>query len=164
MFRCCGNATYLRNVVLHAKLKKMMFDELHKYETNNHFFFKSDDSLEKVCNAPKNGSGVYLIYALAHGKIELVYIDSSGKMQKSGNLKHRKGGLFDRIVNGKQFDQKRRISWPEKMKKEQIEALDIYWFVTFNNEIKDIPAYTEAILIQKHFDLYETLPRWNEEF
>jgi hypothetical protein len=34
----------------------------------------------------------------------------------------------------------------------------------YNNKIKDIPAYTEAILIQKHFDIYGTLPRWNEEF
>lgn len=142
----------------------MLFEELNIYKTNNHFFFKRNDSLENVCNAPNNKSGVYVVYALAHGKIELIYFGSSGKMQKNGNLKHRKGGLFDRIVNGKQFDQKRRISWPVKMKEEQIEALDIYWFVTFNNEIKDIPAYIEAILFQKHFDIYGTLPRWNEEF
>ena len=142
----------------------MLYDELNKYEINDHFFFKVTDSLEKVCNAPKNGSGVYVVYALAHGKIELVYIGSSGKMQENGTLKHRAGGLFDRIVNGKQFNNNRKISWPEKMVDEQIEALDIYWFNTFNNKVQDIPLFTEAILIQKHFDIFRTLPRWNKEF
>ena len=95
-----------------------MFDELSEYKTNDHFFFKGDDSLDKVCNAPKDGSGVYLIYALAHGRIELIYIGSSGKMQNDGKLKQRNGGLYDRIVNGEQFEQIRKISWPKKMKEE----------------------------------------------
>jgi len=96
----------------------MLFDELNKYKRNDHFFFIGKKSLEEVCNAPKDRSGVYLVYALAHGKIELVYIGSSGKMQKDGTLKHRKGGLYDRIVNGKQFDRPRRISWLAKVKEE----------------------------------------------
>ena len=142
----------------------MLFDELNRYEINDHFFYESEDSLKEVCNAPKKGSGVYLLYALAHGSIELIYIGSSGTMQKNGILKHRKGGLFDRIVNGKQFEKQRRFSWPEKMKEEVIEALDIYWFETFNHEVQDIPHFTEAILIQKHFDINGTLPRWNQEY
>lgn len=142
----------------------MLFNELNRYENNDHFFFKKEDSLKEVCNAPKIGSGVYLIYALANGKIELIYIGSSGTMQKKGTLKHRKGALFDRIVNGKQFDKQRKFSWPEKMAEEDIEALDIYWFETFNNEVQDIPHCTEAILIQKHFDQSNTLPRWNQEY
>ena len=142
----------------------MLFDELNKYKRNDHFFFTDKKSLEEVCNAPKDGSGVYLVYALAHGKIELVYIGSSGKIQKDGLLKYRKGGLYDRIVNGKQFDQPRKISWLAKIKEEQMDAMDIYWFDTFNDDTKDIPAFIEALLIQKHFDLYERLPRWNEEF
>ena len=142
----------------------MLFDELNRYEINDHFFFRSEDSLKEVCNASKQGSGVYLLYALAHGRVELIYIGSSGTMQKNGVLKHRKGGLFDRIVNGKQFEKQRRFSWPEKMNEELIEALDIYWFETFNNEVHDIPHFIEAILIQKHFDLNGTLPRWNQEY
>ncbi len=142
----------------------MLFDELNNYKRNDHFFFSSNQSLGKVCNAPKDACGVYVVYALAHGKIELVYIGSSGKMQKDGTLKHRKGGLYDRIVNGKQFDQPRRISWPAKLREEEMDALDVYWFETFNDDIQDIPAFVEALLIQKHYDLHGALPRWNEEF
>ncbi len=142
----------------------MLLDELNKYKQNNHFFFQKEDSLKEVCNAPKNVSGVYVIYALSKGRIELIYIGSSGTMQKNGTLKHRKGGLFDRIVNGKQFDKQRKFSWPEKMVEEGIEALDIYWFETFNNEIHDIPHYTEGVLIQSFFEMYESLPRWNQEY
>jgi len=141
-----------------------MFDELNNYKDNDHFFFSSHESLAEKCNAPINKSGVYLIYALAKGRIELVYIGSSGKIQNNGKLKSREGGLFDRIVNGKQFGEARNKSWPKKLDTEQIEALDIYWYNTFNDEVQDIPAYVEAILIQKHFDIYGKLPRWNKEF
>lgn len=30
-----------------------MFDELIKYQNNNHFFFTAKEELENVCNAPK---------------------------------------------------------------------------------------------------------------
>lgn len=141
-----------------------MFDELNEYSNNDHFFFRSSDDLGEVCNAPKNISGVYIIYALANGKVKLIYIGCSGKMQNDGTIKQRKGGLYDRIVNGKQFEEIRRKSWPRKMNEEQIEALDIYWYETFNTEINDIPSYVEALLIQKHFEMFGTLPRWNKEY
>lgn len=142
----------------------IMFDELNKYKNNNHFFFSADQSLASVCNTPKNICGVYVVFALTRGKVVLVYIGSSGKMQKDGKIRIRKGGLYDRIVNGKQFDGPRRISWPDKMKAENIEALDIYWYDTFNNKTLDIPAYIEAKLLQKHFEVTGFLPEWNEEF
>ncbi len=141
-----------------------MFDELKKYKNNNHFFFDGDKPLGDVCNAPKSASGVYVIYALTKGKVRLFYIGSSGKMQQNGKIKHRKGGLYDRIVNGKQFDKPRRISWLEKLTDDQIDALDIYWYETINTETNDIPSYTEAILIQKYYETYGCLPDWNVEF
>ena len=61
-----------------------MFDELRKYKNNNHFFFSEKDDLKSVCNAPKNKSGVYIVYELKNGKIEMVYIGSSGKVQNDG--------------------------------------------------------------------------------
>ena len=60
-----------------------MFDELDKYKSNGHFFFSADDELSTVCNAPKNGVGIYIVYALKGGKIELIYIGSSGKYYKA---------------------------------------------------------------------------------
>jgi|GEM_PF-2506507 len=63
-----------------------MFDELSKYKQTNHFFFKVTDNLIKVCNAPTDKSGVYIIYALKGGQIELIYIGCSGKIKSDGTL------------------------------------------------------------------------------
>lgn len=48
-----------------------MFDELRKYKNNDHFFFRGSDKFEDVCNAPKNKSGVYVVYELKNGRIQL---------------------------------------------------------------------------------------------
>lgn len=77
-----------------------MFDELTKYEEHNHFFLKSQDNLKVVCNAPTNKSGVYLVYAMKNGTVELVYIGCSGKLKSDGTMFIRKaglGGIKDRI-------------------------------------------------------------------
>lgn len=49
-------------------------------------------------------SGVYLVYALSKGGIDLLYIGTSGEKGDDGNIKNRKtgcGGLRDGIINGK---------------------------------------------------------------
>ena len=72
-------------------------------------------NLKNVCNAPKNKSGVYIVYELKNGKIELVYIGSSGKVQNNGEIKHRNDGLYDSIVNGHQFGKTPgKESWKQK--------------------------------------------------
>lgn len=76
-----------------------MFEELDKYKSNGHFFFSGNEELKSVCNAPINGIGVYVVYALKSGKIDLIYIGSSGKILQSGKKKIRIGGITDRIVN-----------------------------------------------------------------
>ncbi len=139
-----------------------MFAELKKYQNKDHFFFDKENELGNVCNAPRDKSGVYIIYELARGKVNLVYIGSSGKMQTNGKIKHRNGGLYDRIVNGKQFGKARSISWKEKLAKENIDALDIYWYDTFSD--KDIPSYVEGIIIQRFYEMHGCLPKWNKEF
>ncbi len=144
-----------------------MFDELTKYKHNNHFFFKSTDNLKDRCNAPTDKSGVYIIYSLKGGHIELIYIGRSGEIKKDGSLFSRKaglGGIKDRLVNGKQFGEPIRNSWRTQMLKEKIEALDIYWYVTHNDNFVDCPRILESKLLQKHFDTYGRLPKWNNEF
>jgi len=136
-----------------------MFDELTKYKKKNHFFFTGEDNFEKECNAPKNKSGVYIVYALKNGRIELVYIGSSGKVQNNGKIKHCDGGLFSSIV--KDYSEG---SWKQNLIDENIEALDIYWYETINSGIRDIPAYVEAIILQRFFEIHGRLPAWNEEF
>ena len=143
-----------------------MFDELDKYKHNNHFFYRPVDSLSQVCNAPTDKSGVYLIYALKGGKIELIYIGRSGEIKKDGSLFIRKaglGGLKDRLVNGKQFGEARRNSWKNRMVNEKIEALDVYWYVTHGVNFMDCPRVLENTLLQKHLGTYGRLPKWNNE-
>lgn len=141
-----------------------MFEELDKYKSNGHFFFSENEELKSVCNAPINGIGVYVVYALKGGKIEPIYIGSSGKILQSGKKKIRIGGIADRIVNGKQFGEPRRKSWKSKMIAENIEAIDVYWYETFDKNNNDIPSTIEGILIQRFYDIYGVLPKWNKEF
>jgi hypothetical protein len=141
-----------------------MFDELSKYKSKDHFFFTANDELDKVCNAPKNKSGVYLVYELKNGKIELVYIGSSGKVLNNGKIKHRTGGLHDRIVNSDEFGKTpRKKSWKQKLIDENIDALDIYWYDTFSSQNRDIPVFVEATILQIFLEVHGRLPRWNKE-
>jgi len=141
-----------------------MLDELEKYKSNGHFFFTATSELANVCNAPKNGMGVYIVNELKNGNVELVYIGSSGKIDQNGNKKIRKGGIYDRLVHGIQFDKPRKESWKEKLVAENIEAFDVYWYETFDTYNSDIPSSIEGLLLQGYFDIYGKLPKWNKEF
>lgn len=59
---------------------------------------------------------------------------------------------------------KRQFFFEEIMLKNEIDALDIYWFVTFDENNQHIPTYVEALLLQKHFEIYGCLPELNKEF
>lgn len=144
-----------------------MFDELTKYKHHDHFFFKETDSLSKVCNAPTDKGGVYLIWKLSKSRVELIYIGSSGQKAKDGTLKVRiagLGGIKDRLVNGKQFGNRRSVTFPIKMLTENIDALDIYWYVTYDENHKDFPGEIETMLLKRFHELYGRLPEWNKEF
>lgn len=143
----------------------MMFQELEKYENNNHFTFTKEDSLEEVCNAPLNGSGVYLVYSVIGEVKELIMVGSSGTVQNDGSLKQKNGGLYDKIVNGHQFGKMgRKYSWPMQIEKDKIEALEVHWYETFNNEVKGIPTSIEGSVLQEFFDVNSKLPKWNVAF
>ncbi len=141
-----------------------MFDELKKYKHNDHFFLTPKTELADVCNAPTNKSGVFLVYELKNHRIDLVYIGSSGKLQSNGRIKHRKGGLYDEIVNGHEpGEPPRKKYWKQRMIDEKIEALDIYWYNTFDPANREIPLHAQAILMQRVYDVLGRLPRWNKE-
>jgi hypothetical protein len=137
-----------------------MFDELTKYKHNDHFFFEATQKLSEVCNAPEK-AGVYYMLMLRKGKIELVYIGASGTINQRGEFKTQL--LRDRL-NNKQNGTKRQMFFEEIMPKNEIDALGIYWFVTFDKDNQHLPSYIEALLLQKHFDIYGCLPAWNKDF
>jgi hypothetical protein len=142
-----------------------MFDELDKYENNDHFFFEAHQSLERKCNAPKDKGGVFLVYALKGGKIELVYIGSTGGFDVDDSIwvaEEGLGGLLEEIVNGTSFEEiPNSIAWPAQMAKENIEALDISWHVTHDGPFNDSPELVEDSIVETYFEVYGQMPRWN---
>jgi hypothetical protein len=135
-----------------------MFDELKPYMQKGRFVFTQQDRLAKVCNAPNDKAGIYVIYGLTKGKRILVYIGSSGEMLQDGTMRIRKGGIKDRLVNGKTAGIRRQIYWPQKMRDENIEALEINWYATHGDDCNDCPMQLEKLLIRKYD------PTWNSHY
>ena len=138
-----------------------MFDELKKYKNSNHFFFEPGSNLVEVSMDVPNLPGVYLIYRLAKGKVVLVYIGKSGTVEQNGKFKNQ---LLRKRLNNKQDGVKRQQFFDQKMNEENIDALDIYWFVTYDEEQKDLPAFVEGLIMQRYFEAHGKLPPWNKNF
>src|SRR5882762_10182466 len=122
-----------------------MFDELKKYKHNGHFFFKSGDRLSVVSKEVPTLQGVYYILRLANDNVDLVYISKSGTIQQNGEFKNQ--GLRGDL-NNKQEGMIRQEYFEMKCMEENIDALDIYWFVTIENGVQDLPGYVESVLMQ----------------
>jgi len=138
-----------------------MFDELIQYKNNGHFFFKKGDKLSVQSQEVPELPGVYYILRLAKAKVELVYIGKSGTMLQNGQFKNQ---LLKGRINNKQEGMKRQQYFEQKIEQENIDALDIYWFVTYNKHHQDLPGFVEGLIIQRYFELHGCLPPWNKEF
>jgi hypothetical protein len=142
-----------------------MFDELEKYNLNGSFFFQATDRLEEVCNAPRDQFGVFLVYALRKGRVELIYVGKSGyhvtgKEAKPDITLH--DGLRENLVDGLHFDEtKRKNCWPVQMLIEDIEALHIHWYVTCDGKYKDRPKTIKMKILKIYENIYGNFPRWN---
>jgi len=51
-----------------------------------------------------------------------------------------------------------------RFREENIDGLDIYWFVTFDKTNRDLPGYVEGLIMQIYFERYGSLPAWNNSF
>lgn len=138
-----------------------MFDELNQYKNNGHFFFQKGESLSIKSKDVPELPGVYYILRLTQGKVDLVYIGKSGTIVQNGQFKSQ---LLKGRINNKQEGMKRQHYFEQKMEQENIEALDIYWFVTYDKHHQDLPGFVEGKIIQRYFDLHGYLPPWNKEF
>ncbi|MFW6352712.1 MAG: hypothetical protein ACOC2E_10015, partial [Bacteroidota bacterium] len=144
-----------------TKTLKYMFDETKKYKKNGHFFFKKGDLLSEVSHDVLELPGVFYIIRLARGSVELVYIGSSGTVTKNGQFT---GQLLKSRINGTQNGMKRQDFFNKKMTEENIDGLDIYWFVTIDKSNDDLPAFVKGQLMQRFYEVHGRLPLWNEEF
>jgi hypothetical protein len=138
-----------------------MFDETRKYKNNGHFFFKKGYRLLEVSNNVPELPGVYYVIRLSKGRVELVYIGKSGTITQSGQFKDQ---LLKGRINNKQEGMKRQDFFDKKMIEENIDGLDIYWFVTMDKTNNDLPGYVEGLLIQRFFEVQGRLPLWNKDF
>lgn len=142
-----------------------MYKELKKIKVKNQFSYTLWDSLEEVCNASENGSGIFLVYSVNGEEKELIMVGSTGTIQNDGTLKSKNGGLFEKIVNGHQFAKTgRKYTWPTQMKSENISSLEVHWYETFNEKNKVIPTFLEGQILQNFLDENGRLPRWNVAF
>lgn len=143
-----------------------MIEALEKYKESGIFVFKPEDKLTQVCKAvPNDKSGIYLIYGISNGEKELIYIGRSGQLLY-GYPSHKKGGLRGRFTSGKQqfnypVSNVRQIAWPKKMKDDEIDSLEVHWFVTLDETVKDCPMVLEKKLLQTFQDEKGDLPKWN---
>ncbi|WP_421753052.1 hypothetical protein [Croceimicrobium sp.] len=138
-----------------------MFEELDEYKNRGHFFFQKGDLLSVQNIDVPELPGVYYILRLAEGKVDLVYIGKSGTMQQNGQFKSQ---FLKGRINNKQEGLERQQFFDKKIELENIDGLDIYWFVTYDQDQKDLPAFVKAQLLQSYFDLHSSLPPWNKEF
>lgn len=137
-----------------------MFSGLEQYQ-QGHFFFEKGDNLRTVSKSVPDLPGVYYVLRLAKGKVEIVYIGKSGTILQTGSFK---GQTLRSRINNKQENIKRQDYFTQKIENEQIDALDIYWFVTMDENNNDLPGYIEGLLMQQYFKIYGRLPEWNKEF
>ncbi len=141
-----------------------MEEILKEYKLNGQFDFEINSSLASACNAPKDKGGIYLVYEVTGAIEKIIYIGSTGWVNTAGTFHIRKDGMYDRLVNGNQFDEPRKKGWPKKMKVDKIDLIRVKWYVTFGNDLKHIPAYTEACCLQKYFEENKCIPDWNTDF
>ena len=138
-----------------------MFDETEKYPNQGHFFFKKGNILKEVSQDVPNLPGVYYILRLAWGHVDLVYIGKSGTFNQKGTFKDQ---LLKGRINNKQDGTPRQTFFDNKMVTENIDGLDIYWFVTVDEHNNDLPRYVEGLLMQRYYEVNGELPVWNKGF
>jgi len=142
-----------------------MYKEVSKFKNSNSFQFSPSDELEEVCNAPMDGSGVFLVYAIEGEEKVLIMVGSTGTVQNDGTLKAKNGGLYDKIVNGHQFAKTaRKYTWKTQLKLEKIAAVEVFWYETYNAKTKVIPTFVEGQILQLFLKENGKLPRWNVAF
>lgn len=140
---------------------KDFISNLNKYPIKGNYIFKINDDWKATCNINKNKnySGIYLFFT---NKNKLIYVGISGIETKENTIKHRRDGLWGRLVNGKQFDVRRSISIKNKMKSENIPYIKVYWFVTYGEGYTDFPRHIEIEIIKMYkLENNGIRPGWN---
>jgi len=96
--------------------------------------------------------GVYYIIRLANRSVDLVFMGKSGIKTPTGE---KEDLLLKQSINLKQE------LLDIKMSEASIEGLDIYWFVTMDQDHHDLPDYALGLIMQNYYKVYGRFPEWN---
>jgi hypothetical protein len=130
-----------------------MFDQLEKYKNNGHFFFKKGDDIIKLAQKLPNKPGVFYILKLIKNKIKIVYVGKSDSSKTNNKT-------LDQLFNDREKGISLHEYFDKKCEEENIDALDIYWFDTEN----DNPSGVANEILQHNYDFFGSLPDWNKSF
>jgi len=150
-------------------LDKELLDIVSKYNQKDEYSYRIGDNFNKVCNAPKQDGGVYIVSSISDNRENVIYIGASGKMLQNGTFKVRDGGMRYRLINGTANDDhgvvvKRKKLWNKNMEKMKITEIKIRWWITFDEQNQNISTCVEGRLIQAFYDIYGKLPEWNKSY
>lgn len=139
-----------------------MFTYLYKYKDQGKYVLKKGDSHTEICDAPKNGRGVYAVFC---GE-EVLFISCSGLIKANSNEpKVREadgGGLWARITRGKLPGfHKERIH--EKLVSENVGEITIKWWITYDKSHQDNPKDIRNLMIVDYTTSFGVLPSWNRK-
>jgi len=140
-----------------------MFDKLAKYKNSGSFYFERGQSLRSLSRDVPELPGVYVISTQVPRGEKVVYVGKSGSMLKDGTFGDQR--LRGRINNKHNSNETRQFYFSRKLLEDSnIICLKISWYVTFDENNQEIPAFVEAQLLQSFFANTGRLPEWNEKF
>ena len=58
---------------------------------------------------------------------------------------------------------RRQVYFESEIKKQNLDAIKVVWYVTFNEQHNDLPLYVEASLLQQYYEKHKILPEWNNQ-
>lgn len=138
-----------------------MLDIIDDYKTNGNFFFQKGNDLEKVSAKVPDQPGVFGIFRLMSGRVELVYI---GYCEATNSAKGMKLVNLAYAINDKIKGIKVQNFLDKKFEEEPIDALDIYYMVTYDKFHGELPSFVASRIMQSYFEIHGQVPAWNKKF
>ncbi|MNL32783.1 hypothetical protein D3C87_1546570 [compost metagenome] len=118
------------------------------------------ENLAKALKEVPSLPGVYIICGRMGNGNEVAYIGKAGSLCRDGSFKKQK--LKGRL-QAKKDSQRNRKEWYQELL-QRYEALVFHWLVTFDGDVRIVPAKAEADLLQAYFDENGRLPPENKGF
>lgn len=91
----------------------------------------------------------------------IIYIGISGRNDGMDNIVHREDGIYGRIVKGKQFGDRRQVTWPIEMQSIGVSEIIIHWYETYGEIDQVFPRPIENALLELFKSRFGRLPIWN---